>query len=111
MVDHERADLCAPLKFISDNWDLPYLTDRIAATHNFEHAFAFGRNPRKDARPAPEMMLGSPSISDTYWPEGTNPGRDALSSRARSRCLRTPGRARSPTLRRPRARDGRSATG
>ncbi|HEU4354173.1 MAG TPA: alkaline phosphatase family protein [Actinomycetota bacterium] len=76
MVDHERADLCAPLKFISDNWGLSYLTDRIAATHNFEHAFTFGRNPRKDARPAPEMScFGSPweYPGDTYWPRGTNP--------------------------------------
>jgi phospholipase C len=76
MIDHERADLCAPLKFISDNWGLQYLTDRIATSHNFEHAFAFGRKPRKDARPAPEMScFGSPweYPGDTYWPEGTNP--------------------------------------
>ena len=91
MVDHEQADLCAPLKFISDNWGLPYLTDRIAATHNFEHAFAFGRNPRKDARPAPEMAcFGSPwsTRATPTGPRGRTPTRRTSSSRARSRCLR-----------------------
>ncbi len=79
MVDHARADLCAPLRFIADNWGLPYLTERIAGSHNFEHVFDFRRNPRRDARPAPRITscYGTPwdYPGDTYpgWPPGTNP--------------------------------------
>ncbi len=78
-VDEARADLCAPLRFIEDNWGLPYLTGRIATSHNFEHVFDFDRNPRTDARPTPEThaCYGSPweYPGDTYpgWPEGTEP--------------------------------------
>lgn len=78
-IDDAAADLCAPLRFIEDNWGLPYLTERIAVSHNFEHVFDFGRNPRTDARPAPEITscYGSPweYPGDTYpgWPEGTQP--------------------------------------
>ncbi|MEW6059775.1 MAG: alkaline phosphatase family protein [Actinomycetota bacterium] len=78
-LDHAEADLCAPLKFIEDNWGLPYLTDRIKKSHNFEHVFDFDRNLRKDARPTPKMRTcyGSPweYPGDDYpgWPEGTNP--------------------------------------
>jgi phospholipase C len=78
-LDDAQADLCAPLKFIEDNWGLPYLTDRIARSHNFEHVFDFERNPRADARPTPRMSacFGSPweYPGDAYpgWPEGTGP--------------------------------------
>jgi phospholipase C len=77
-VDDAQADHCAPLKFVEDNWGLPYLTDRIEGSHNFEHVFDFGRNPRTDARPTPEIACyGSPwkYPGDDYpgWPEGTQP--------------------------------------
>jgi phospholipase C len=78
-VDDADADHCAPLKFIEDNWGLPYLTARIEDGHNFEHVFDFDRNPRTDARPAPEIgsCYGSPweYPGDEYpgWPEGTEP--------------------------------------
>ncbi len=78
-VDDARADLCAPLKFIEDNWGLPYLTDRIEMSHNFAHVFDFDRNPRADARPAPQMRscYGTPwrYPGDDYpgWPAGTEP--------------------------------------
>jgi hypothetical protein len=48
-------------------------------THNFKHAFAFGNNPRIDARPLPPIdhCYGKPSEhpGDDYpdWPEGTQP--------------------------------------
>ena len=46
-MDHAEGEFSSPLKFISDNWGLPYLTERIERTHNFEHAFAFGKNPAR----------------------------------------------------------------
>jgi hypothetical protein len=78
-VDDAEADHCAQLKFIEDNWGLPYLTERIEASHNFEHVFDFDRNPRTDAVPAPlpSACYGSPweYPGDAYpgWPEGTEP--------------------------------------
>ncbi len=78
-VDDAEADHCAPLKFIEDNWGLPYLTARIEGSHNFEHVFDFGSDPRADARPAPRIgrCYGSPwrYPGDDYpgWPEGTEP--------------------------------------
>jgi len=50
-IDDALGEFSSPLKFIEDNWGLPYLTPRIEQTHNFEHVFDFDRNPRKDAKP------------------------------------------------------------
>ena len=50
-VDDAEGEFSSPLRFVSDNWGLPYLTERIERTHNFEHTFAFERNPRTDAQP------------------------------------------------------------
>jgi hypothetical protein len=71
------------LRFISDNWGLEPLTDRIRKTHNFEHVFDFARKPR-----APEFgreqapTFGKPWVfpGDSYegWPPGTVPVEDAL---------------------------------
>ncbi|GIV00719.1 MAG: hypothetical protein KatS3mg014_2334 [Actinomycetota bacterium] len=78
-VDDALGEFSSPLKFIEDNWGLPYLTDRIASTHNFEHVFDFDRNPRKDARPYRKIgsCYGTPweYPGDDYpgWPEGTTP--------------------------------------
>jgi phospholipase C len=78
-VDDAEGEFSSPLKFVSDNWGLPYLTERIERTHNFEHVFAFERNPRTDARPLPpiEGCYGRPWAypGDDYpgWPAGTNP--------------------------------------
>jgi phospholipase C len=48
-IDHDVAEFTAPLRFIADNWDLPYLTDRYREVHNFEHVFDFSRKPRPPA--------------------------------------------------------------
>jgi phospholipase C len=45
-VDDAMTEFSAPLRFIADNWDLPYLTPRIRGSHNFEHVFDFDRKPR-----------------------------------------------------------------
>jgi phospholipase C len=78
-VDDAEGEFSTPLKFIEDNWGLPYLTSRIERTHNFEHVFNFARNPRTDARPIPttEDCYGSPweFPGEEYpgWPEETEP--------------------------------------
>lgn len=76
-VDDAVGEFTTPLRFIADNWDLPYLTQRFELTHNFEHVFDFDRPPR------PPMLV--PRIRDCYgqpfrfpegyggWPEGTEP--------------------------------------
>jgi phospholipase C len=52
-VDDALTEFSAPLRFISDNWDLPYLTSRIRESHNFEHVFDFDRPPRPPAPRSP----------------------------------------------------------
>jgi phospholipase C len=81
VIDDEVGEFSSPLKFIADNWGLPYLTPRIENTHNFEHVFDFRKKPR-------EPVLGeqrAPAfgddpfewVGDTYegWelPEGVEP--------------------------------------
>ena len=44
-VDDAFGEFSAPLRFISDNWGLPYLTPRIRQSHNFEHVFDFEGKP------------------------------------------------------------------
>jgi len=81
-VDDAEGEFSSPLKFIEDNWGLPYLTERIERTHNFEHVFDFDRNPRTGAQPLPavEDCYGTPwdYPGDGYpgWPEGTDPEED-----------------------------------
>jgi phospholipase C len=78
-VDDAEGEFSTPLKFIEDNWGLPYLTSRIERTHNFEHVFDFSRNPRRDARPVPttDDCYGTPweYPGDDYpgWPPETEP--------------------------------------
>jgi len=78
-VDDAEGEFSSPLKFIEDNWGLPYLTRRIERTHNFEHVFDFERNPRRDAEPLPKFgsCFGTPwdYPGDDYpgWPPETEP--------------------------------------
>jgi len=78
-VDDAEAEFSTPLKFIEDNWGLPYLTSRIERTHNFEHVFDFALNPRTDAQPLAtiEDCYGTPweYPGDDYpgWPAETEP--------------------------------------
>ncbi len=78
-VDDAEAEFSTPLKFVEDNWGLPYLTSRIERTHNFEHVFDFAKDPRTDARPLPaiEGCYGTPweYPGDDYpgWPAETEP--------------------------------------
>ena len=78
-VDDAEGEFSSPLKFIEDNWGLPYLTSRIERTHNFEHVFDFERNPRTDAQPLDTYgaCYGSPweFPGEDYpgWPAETDP--------------------------------------
>lgn len=78
-VDDAEGEFSSPLRFIEDNWGLPYLTPRIERTHGFEHVFDFDRDPRTDTRPLPRIRecYGTPweYPGDDYpgWPPGTEP--------------------------------------
>jgi hypothetical protein len=75
-VDDAMGDFSSPLRFISDNWGLPYLTSRIEGSHNFEHVFAFDRIPRP---PEPRRhVLATNKFYDwpddyAGWPAGLEP--------------------------------------
>jgi len=69
-----EGEFTSPLKFISDNWGLDYLTPEIAETHNFEQAFDFTQSPRPpDPRPLKRDCFGDAYQFPTdypEWPEG-----------------------------------------
>ncbi|MFN2545323.1 MAG: alkaline phosphatase family protein [Actinomycetota bacterium] len=72
-IDRALGEFSSPLKFVSDNWDLPYLTDRIAKTHNFEHVFSFRDKPRPpDPLPPVRDCLGTDAFhfyrDEKEWP-------------------------------------------
>jgi len=75
-VDDARTEFSAPLRFIADNWDLPYLTRRIRGSHNFEHVFDFDRRPRQpEPRPkvrATNRFWDFPK-DFAEWPPGIDP--------------------------------------
>jgi phospholipase C len=78
LIDDEVGEFSTPLRFIEDNWDLPYLTKRIAGTHNLEHVFDFGRRPRPPVPSADraKTFLRSPFRTPQEfpgWPPGTEP--------------------------------------
>ncbi len=74
MVDHEVGEFCSPHKFIADNFDLAYLTDRVRKTHNFEHVFDFKRPTKKLLAPDPLPLLPvgpipeEPPEANIGWP-------------------------------------------
>jgi phospholipase C len=84
LIDDEIGEFSTPLRFISDNWQLDPLTDRIRNTHNFEHVFDFTRKPRRPAfgrEKAPTFPTSPwdfPSDTYTGWQPGTVPVEDAL---------------------------------
>jgi phospholipase C len=84
VIDDERGEFSTPLRFISDNWGLEPLTDRIRNTHNLEHVFDFGGPPRAPELGREQAPTFSPSPwvfpGDTYtgWEPGTEPVEDPL---------------------------------
>jgi phospholipase C len=78
VIDDEVGEFSTPLRFISDNWGLEPLTDRIRNTHNFEHVFDFARNPRapqlgKEQAPTTSTIWKFPGDTYTGWEPGTVP--------------------------------------
>jgi phospholipase C len=72
-VDHAVGEFSTPLRFISDNWGLPYLTDRIRQTHNFAHIFDFRSKPRPPHLVSPKTdCVGSSPFhfyrEESQWP-------------------------------------------
>jgi phospholipase C len=84
VIDTEPGEFSSPLRFISDNWGLPYLTDRIANTHGFEHVFDFRADPRPPVLGEHEAPAFGDDpfewVGDTYegWEPGTVPVDSAL---------------------------------
>ena len=75
-VDDAFGEFSAPLRFIADNWDLPYLTPRIREAHNFEHVFDFRADPRPpDPLPHVEATGRFWDFPGTFpgWPKGLEP--------------------------------------
>jgi hypothetical protein len=74
MIDHEVGEFCSPHKFIADNFDLAYLSERVRNTHNFEHVFDFTRAQKDLLTPDPLGLVPSGPIpkqapADTIgWP-------------------------------------------
>jgi phospholipase C len=80
VIDTEVGEFSTPLRFIADNWGLPYLTPRIEKTHSFEHVFNFKKPPRDPVfgrKVAP--TYGTPwEFPEGYdgWEPGTVPNED-----------------------------------
>jgi phospholipase C len=75
-IDDAVGEFTAPLRFIADNWDLPYLTDRFEKVHNFEHVFDFKQKPRPpDPRPKVQATNAYHDFPEEFpeWPPELNP--------------------------------------
>jgi phospholipase C len=81
-VDDVVGDFTSPLAFISDNWGMPYLTDRIGATHNFKQVFDFSKPPRPpEPLPRSKRVDGDPFTwigHSDEWPDFIDPVDDPL---------------------------------
>ena len=79
IIDTELGEFSTPLRFISDNWGLDYLTPRIANTHSFEHVFDFKQKPRKPVLGTRAPVYGNPfDFPEGFqgWLPGTVPERE-----------------------------------
>jgi phospholipase C len=75
-IDDGFAEFTAPLRFVADNWGLPYLTERYEQVHNFEHVFDFEQAPRAPVLGSRVQATGNPfRFPDEFdeWPEGIEP--------------------------------------
>jgi phospholipase C len=77
-VDDAEAEFSAPLRFIADNWDLPYLTNAVEDAHNYEHVFDFARRPRPPdprAKKGPCFTKDPVNFPESYpgWPADVTP--------------------------------------
>lgn len=83
-IDDGVSDFVGPLRFIADNWGLPYLTERYEKVHNFEHVFDFDRRPRPpDPRPRMTGLTRDPwDFPEDFpeWPDWVSPAPPAIAS-------------------------------
>jgi phospholipase C len=81
-IDREQGEFSTPLRFISDNWGLDYLTDRIANTHNMAGLFDFKKKPRPPTPSTTKVnSFGTPWVFPSNfpgWPPGTVPTTSAI---------------------------------
>ena len=81
-IDHAEGEFSTPLRFVADNWGLPYLTKRIERTHSFEHVFRFDENPRTDANPLGHLKCYGNAFDFPHnypgWVPGTVPVENPL---------------------------------
>jgi phospholipase C len=81
-IDHEQGEFSTPLRFISDNWGLPHLTDRIAKTHDMSRLFNFKGKPRPPQPSSTKVdAYGTPwEFPQDFpgWPAGTVPTQNAI---------------------------------
>jgi phospholipase C len=83
VIDDELGEFSTPLRFISDNWGLEPLTDRIRNAHNFEHVFDFAGQPRapefgRELAPTSSSRWVFPGDSYAGWEPGVVPVEDPL---------------------------------
>jgi phospholipase C len=80
VIDTEVGEFSTPLRFIADNWGLPYLTPRIENTHSFEHVFDFKKAPREPVfgRKSAPTYGGAFAFPEGFegWQPGTVPNED-----------------------------------
>jgi phospholipase C len=83
-IDDGLSEFTGPLRFVADNWDLPYLTDRYRKVHNFEHVFNFDRPPRppEPRRPLRGLTRDPWQFPDDFaeWPDYVQPMPPAIAS-------------------------------
>jgi phospholipase C len=75
-VDDAFGEFSSPLRFIADNWGLPYLTPRVRRSHNFEHVFDFSQRPRDpDPRRTIDAYGKFWDFPEDFpeWPDGLEP--------------------------------------
>jgi hypothetical protein len=67
-VDHTVYDHASIIKFVSDNWGLPYLTARHSGTNTIEKAFrgfrSFDPDPSYVPYEAPLHVVAEPTLED-----------------------------------------------
>ena len=79
MIDHEVGEFSSPHRFIADNFDLRYLSDRVRNTHNFEHVFDFPRaHEGPAARPTRCRCCQAGSAAPTWRRTTTSAGRPPI---------------------------------
>jgi phospholipase C len=83
-IDREVGEFTAPLRFIADNWGLPYLTERYDKVTNMEQNFDFTQEPRRpDPRPKlTGLTRDAWDFPEDFpeWPDYVQPNPPAIAS-------------------------------